>query len=71
MILWLCDFEDCNKASVRTHGECILCNRHRCVEHLGLSYHTCPRWETRTGTDTFVHCKRKLSTMRLPSSSVE
>ena len=29
----------------RTEGECILCDRHLCAQHLGSEYHKCPKWE--------------------------
>ena len=45
MAMWSCDFENCGKPSVRTYGECIICDRHLCATHLGPEYHTCPKWE--------------------------
>ncbi|CAI7572132.1 unnamed protein product [Penicillium bialowiezense] len=45
MPIWRCDYEDCDKPSVRTHGDCVLCDQHLCVKHLGPKYHTCPTWE--------------------------
>lgn len=45
MKMWLCDAEHCNNYFVRMEGECVLCNRHLCVEHLVPEYHACPKWE--------------------------
>ena len=45
MAMWICDIENCGKSSVRTEGECILCNRHLCARHLDPEHHTCPKWE--------------------------
>ncbi|TWU73477.1 hypothetical protein ED733_000351 [Metarhizium rileyi] len=45
MLLWQCDFEQCQKSAVRTLGDCVLCNRHRCSNHLQPGHHDCPRWE--------------------------
>ncbi|KAJ5917120.1 hypothetical protein N7466_010674 [Penicillium verhagenii] len=42
--MWPCDSEDCSNTAVRIYGECILCNRHLCVKHLGPKYHKCPKW---------------------------
>lgn len=51
MAKWNCDFENCDRPSVRTYGdtygECTLCNRHLCAKHLESQYHTCPTWEVR------------------------
>ncbi|CRG86706.1 hypothetical protein PISL3812_03716 [Talaromyces islandicus] len=43
--MWSCDFDDCDKPSVRKYGECILCDRHLCAKHLRAEYHKCPEWE--------------------------
>ncbi|KAH9904130.1 hypothetical protein F4778DRAFT_734090 [Xylariomycetidae sp. FL2044] len=45
MPMWTCDFAACGKPSVRILGECALCNRHLCSEHLQHAYHRCPKWE--------------------------
>lgn len=45
MPLWTCDFESCHGPAVRTLGDCVLCNRHLCSNHLKPEFHTCPRWE--------------------------
>ncbi|CAG7936916.1 unnamed protein product [Penicillium olsonii] len=45
MAIWYCDCEGCDKPSVRTYGDCVLCDHHFCVKHLGPEYHTCPKWE--------------------------
>ncbi|OAA37909.1 Protein kinase-like domain protein [Metarhizium rileyi] len=45
MPLWQCDFEQCQKSAVRTLGDCVLCNRHLCSNHLQPGHHDCPRWE--------------------------
>jgi hypothetical protein len=45
MPLWACDFESCHRPAVRTFGDCVLCNRHLCSNHLEPKFHTCPRWE--------------------------
>lgn len=45
MEMWICDFENCGKPSVRTYGECIICERHLCATHLVPEYHTCPKRE--------------------------
>ncbi|PKX95431.1 phosphotransferase family protein [Aspergillus novofumigatus IBT 16806] len=45
MPMWGCDFENCTKPSVRTYGQCIICDRHLCAKHLGSQYHKCPTWE--------------------------
>ncbi|RTE72690.1 hypothetical protein BHE90_012886 [Fusarium euwallaceae] len=45
MPLWACDFESCHRPAVRTLGDCVLCNRHLCSNHLKPEFHTCPRWE--------------------------
>ncbi|KAJ5444620.1 uncharacterized protein N7458_008492 [Penicillium daleae] len=50
-MIWLCDIQNCNKASVRISGECVLCNRHLCANHLGPNYHTCPQWEAKARYD--------------------
>ncbi|CAG8948329.1 unnamed protein product [Penicillium salamii] len=51
MGMWSCDIEDCDKSSVRTYGDCILCCRHLCAEHLKPEYHTCPLWEDEKNYD--------------------
>ncbi|POR35227.1 Uncharacterized protein TPAR_04578 [Tolypocladium paradoxum] len=45
MPLWTCDFESCRRPAVRTLGDCVLCNRHLCSNHLQPKLHSCPRWE--------------------------
>lgn len=45
MAMWICEIENCGKSSVRTEGECILCDRHLCAQHLDSKYHKCPKWE--------------------------
>ncbi|KAM4055220.1 AN1-like zinc finger domain-containing protein [Hirsutella rhossiliensis] len=45
MPLWTCDFERCRRPAVRTLGDCVLCNRHLCSNHLQPELHSCPRWE--------------------------
>ncbi|KAF2454211.1 hypothetical protein BDY21DRAFT_387627 [Lineolata rhizophorae] len=45
MPMWLCDFEGCRRPAVRTFGDCILCNRHLCSDHLQHAFHGCPKWE--------------------------
>ncbi|QPH11293.1 hypothetical protein C2857_002994 [Epichloe festucae Fl1] len=45
MPLWQCDFEHCHRSAVRILGDCVLCNRHLCSNHLQPGYHDCPRWE--------------------------
>ncbi|KAI3337348.1 hypothetical protein HD806DRAFT_518238 [Xylariaceae sp. AK1471] len=45
MPMWTCDFADCQKPAVRNFGDCILCNRHLCSEHLRPAVHKCPKWE--------------------------
>ncbi|KAM3558705.1 hypothetical protein MY1884_003848, partial [Beauveria asiatica] len=45
MPLWLCDFESCHRPAVRTLGDCVLCNRHLCPQHLQQKFHPCPRLE--------------------------
>lgn len=45
MAMWTCDLENCDKSSVRTYGECIICKRYICATHLDTEYHICPRWE--------------------------
>ncbi|KAJ5474662.1 hypothetical protein N7475_004228 [Penicillium sp. IBT 31633x] len=45
MAIWGCDYEGCANPSVRTDGDCVLCDHHLCVKHLGPEYHTCPKWE--------------------------
>ncbi|KAJ5380250.1 uncharacterized protein N7496_002678 [Penicillium cataractarum] len=52
MTVWLCDIQDYDKVSVRTYGECVLCNRHLCAKHLGPNHHTCPRWEEEAEYDS-------------------
>ncbi|KAJ5569827.1 uncharacterized protein N7459_009257 [Penicillium hispanicum] len=49
--MWNCGFIGCNKTSVRTYGECVLCDRHLCAKHLEPKYHTCPRWEDEAAYD--------------------
>lgn len=43
--MWTCDFTSCQNPAVRTLGECVLCNRHLCSEHLQDAFHNCPKWE--------------------------
>ncbi|KAI0471372.1 kinase-like domain-containing protein [Xylaria cf. heliscus] len=45
MPMWTCNFADCNGPAVRNSGDCILCNRHLCSEHLLPTVHKCPKWE--------------------------
>ncbi|CAJ2506885.1 Uu.00g080710.m01.CDS01 [Anthostomella pinea] len=48
MPLWTCDFESCQKSAVPGLGglgECVLCDRHLCANHLQPEFHSCPRWE--------------------------
>ncbi|KAF9767663.1 hypothetical protein IL306_015140 [Fusarium sp. DS 682] len=45
MPLWTCDYESCDRPSVRTLGDCVLCDRHLCSNHLRPQFHNCPRWE--------------------------
>lgn len=49
MPMWHCDFDGCQRPAVRTFGDCILCNRHLCSQHLKDSFHTCPKWEVSLG----------------------
>ncbi|KAI4842306.1 hypothetical protein E4T44_07386 [Aureobasidium sp. EXF-8845] len=39
--MWYCGFDECNRPGVRILGDCVLCNRHLCFEHLQKSSHTC------------------------------
>ncbi|KAI0469950.1 hypothetical protein GGR56DRAFT_668346 [Xylariaceae sp. FL0804] len=45
MPMWLCEFEHCRRPAVRTLGECVLCNRRLCCEHVKPIFHDCPKWE--------------------------
>ncbi|KAI0389071.1 phosphotransferase enzyme family-domain-containing protein [Xylariaceae sp. FL0594] len=45
MPMWTCDFTDCNSPAVRITGDCILCNRHLCSQHIRTEFHKCPKWE--------------------------
>ncbi|RDA95140.1 hypothetical protein CP533_1869 [Ophiocordyceps camponoti-saundersi (nom. inval.)] len=45
MPLWMCDHQGCDRAAVRTLGDCLLCDRHLCSYHLRPEIHTCPEWE--------------------------
>ncbi|ATY65110.1 kinase-like domain [Cordyceps militaris] len=45
MPLWYCDIENCTKPGVRHEGDCVLCNRHLCAQHLGPGSHGCPSWK--------------------------
>ncbi|KAI1502111.1 hypothetical protein F5X99DRAFT_408301 [Biscogniauxia marginata] len=45
MPMWTCDFANCEKPAVRNLGDCILCNRHLCSDHLQPAVHKCPKWE--------------------------
>ncbi|GIK07109.1 hypothetical protein Aspvir_002764 [Aspergillus viridinutans] len=45
MAMWNCDFENCSNPFVRTYGQCIICDRHLCAQHLSSKYHSCPSWE--------------------------
>ncbi|KAF1731191.1 hypothetical protein CRV24_009270 [Beauveria bassiana] len=44
MPLWQCDFESCHRPAVRALGDCVLCDRHLCSQHLQQKFHSCPRW---------------------------
>jgi hypothetical protein len=50
--MWKCDFKGCGRTSVRSDGECIICDRHLCVEHMD---HECPRLDV----SKTVHIDRK------------
>ncbi|KAJ5179404.1 hypothetical protein N7492_002614 [Penicillium capsulatum] len=50
--MWLCDLENCNKVSIRTYGECVLCKRHLCAKNLGPEYHTYPKREEEAEYDS-------------------
>ncbi|KAI1806889.1 hypothetical protein F4811DRAFT_508491 [Daldinia bambusicola] len=45
MPMWTCDFANCEEPAVRNLGDCILCSRHLCPEHIQHSFHKCPKWE--------------------------
>lgn len=45
MPMWTCDFANCQKPAVRNLGDCILCKRHLCSDHLQDAFHKCPKWE--------------------------
>ncbi|KAF8245486.1 hypothetical protein K440DRAFT_655556 [Wilcoxina mikolae CBS 423.85] len=45
MPLWNCDIASCKNPGVRIHGDCILCKRHLCTEHLDRAHHKCPEWK--------------------------
>ncbi|KAI0845992.1 hypothetical protein F5Y00DRAFT_254938 [Daldinia vernicosa] len=45
MPMWTCDFAGCEKPAVRNLGDCVLCNRHLCSQHLQHGVHECPTWE--------------------------
>ncbi|KAI9146759.1 hypothetical protein HJFPF1_13497 [Paramyrothecium foliicola] len=45
MPLWKCNYEVCENPAVRNLGDCILCNRHLCVDHLKREIHHCPEWK--------------------------
>ncbi|OJZ85866.1 hypothetical protein ASPFODRAFT_81709 [Aspergillus luchuensis CBS 106.47] len=40
--MWGCDVEDCNRPAVRLDGDCVICDRHFCDEHIE---HGCPKWQ--------------------------
>ncbi|THV71301.1 hypothetical protein D6D28_04537 [Aureobasidium pullulans] len=42
MPLWHCSIENCHNPSVRVTGDCTICNRHLCYEHLKPTFHKCP-----------------------------
>ncbi|OJJ83413.1 uncharacterized protein ASPGLDRAFT_398011 [Aspergillus glaucus CBS 516.65] len=64
MAMWTRGFKNCSKPSVRTYGECILCDRHLCAQHLGPEYNTCPKWEMTNYTTLLLRKQkeRKLAT---------
>ncbi|KAK0390712.1 hypothetical protein NLU13_0215 [Sarocladium strictum] len=45
MPFWTCDFQGCERPTVRKDGDCTLCDRHLCARHLGSPFHDCPKWE--------------------------
>ncbi|KAI5859849.1 hypothetical protein GGS23DRAFT_264210 [Durotheca rogersii] len=45
MPMWTCEFASCDNPAVRNLGDCILCNRHLCSNHLQREFHACPKWE--------------------------
>lgn len=44
-MFWACDVTGCGTSAVRIHGDCILCQRHLCSEHLQAPSHGCPKWK--------------------------
>ncbi|KAI1410391.1 hypothetical protein F5Y13DRAFT_202162 [Hypoxylon sp. FL1857] len=45
MPMWTCGFPSCQNPAVRNQGDCVLCNRHLCANHLRDTFHKCPKWE--------------------------
>ncbi|KEQ72268.1 hypothetical protein M436DRAFT_73976 [Aureobasidium namibiae CBS 147.97] len=39
--MWPCDYDKCERPAVRILGDCVLCSKHLCSEHLQRSYHRC------------------------------
>lgn len=46
--MWPCDFDKCERPAVRILGDCVICSKHLCSEHLQRSYHRCPTPEVIT-----------------------
>lgn len=46
--MWPCDFDKCERPAVRILGDCVICSKHLCSEHLQKSYHRCPTPEVIT-----------------------
>ncbi|KAF3058309.1 hypothetical protein GL218_05369 [Daldinia childiae] len=79
MPMWTCDFAGCEKPAVRNLGDCILCNRHLCSQHLQHGVHECPKWEDAdrydpaaraVETDELTELIKKINTSALAARSV-
>ncbi|RJE25729.1 hypothetical protein PHISCL_01917 [Aspergillus sclerotialis] len=65
MPVWNCNVEGCYHPAVRTVGDCVLCSRHLCHQHVQPEYHQCPKWEDAAGYDPLAAAAEKQETRRI------
>ncbi|KAF9882887.1 hypothetical protein FE257_004924 [Aspergillus nanangensis] len=63
--MWKCDSKGCDRTSVRSGGECVICDRHLCVKHM---VHECPRWQDGEQYDMAARESERIEISRLLES---
>ncbi|KAB8074695.1 hypothetical protein BDV29DRAFT_201197 [Aspergillus leporis] len=67
-----CNFEDCEKPSARTNGECIICDSHLRAKHLRPEHHMCPKWEDGKAYDPVARDaeQREITNLKVDTSAL-